>query len=93
MRTLLFCVIGLAGCATSPVDLAKMSPAELCYTAMVDEDNKAKAEAEILRRKEDCQKHQAEIKKIHEYEQRAGQTGGGVGEGTPRPSGGMTRTY
>lgn len=85
MRYSLICLLCLAGCAST--DVAKMSDVELCYTAMVDEDNKNKAQAEIQRRKVDCQRHSAEVKKMHEMEQRAGQTGGSMTEGQ-RPQGG-----
>jgi hypothetical protein len=74
-HALLILTVALAGCAS--VDVAKMSPVELCYTSRVDEDNKSKAEAEIARRKVDCSKLQAEVQKMHDMEQRAG---GGTGE-------------
>ena len=64
----------LAGCASA--DVSKISDLDVCYTARVDEDNKAKAMAEIQRRKLDCEKYSAEIKKMWDAEQRAGGTGG-----------------
>ncbi len=85
-HALLILIAALAGCAS--VDVAKMSPVELCYTRMVDDDNRSKAETEIARRKLDCNQYAAEVKKMNEMEQRAGQTGGGYTEGTPRSSGG-----
>jgi hypothetical protein len=86
MRYVLAClVVVVGGCASA--DVGKMSAAELCYARMVDEDTRPKAEAEITRRKVDCNQHSAEVKKMHEQEQRAGQTGGGYTEGTPRSGG------
>ena len=82
-----FLLLLLAGCASA--DVSKMSDLDVCYARAVDEDNKAKAEAEVARRKLDCSKYSAEIKKMHEQEQRAGMTGGGMSEGTPRQGGGL----
>lgn len=83
---LLILITALAGCAS--VDVAKMSPVELCYTSRVDEDNRSKADAEISKRRVDCGQYKAEVQKMHEQEQRAGMTGGGYTEGTQRSSGG-----
>jgi hypothetical protein len=83
MRYALACLITLAaaaGCAST--DVTRMSATELCYTRMVDEDNKPKAEMEISRRKVDCNQHADAVRKMHEQEQRAGMTGGGYTEGT-----------
>ena len=82
-----FALLVLAGCASA--DVGKMSDLDLCYTARVDEDHRDKAQAEIQRRKVDCQKYSAEIQKMWEQEQRAGTTGGGIGDATPKQGGGM----
>jgi len=82
-----FALLVLAGCASA--DVGKMSDLDLCYTARVDEDNKSKAESEIQRRKVDCQKYSAQIQKMWDEEQRAGVTGGGIGDATPKQGGGM----
>jgi hypothetical protein len=92
---LLFPLAALAACAaTTPKDLEKMPAAEVCYLAMIDSSDKDAAQAEVNRRRVNCQDHTAEIKKIQDIEQRTGSMGGGVGEGTPKPSGGgMGRGY
>jgi hypothetical protein len=87
-------LIVLAGCAATAKDFENMPAADVCYRAMTDSSEKAMAEAELQRRRINCQDHTAEIKKIQDIEQRTGQMGGGVGEGTPKPSGGgMGRGY
>jgi hypothetical protein len=87
---LLFPLAALAACAApSPKDMEKLPAAEVCYRAMAEPSQKEMAQAEISRRSINCQEHTAEIKKIQDMEQRLGGTGGGVGEGTPKPSGGM----
>jgi hypothetical protein len=89
MRYPLICLLCLAAYGCASTDVAKMDPVELCYTKMVDEDNKAKAEAEVNKRRIDCNQYAAQIKKMHEMEQRAGQTGGEIGDATPKQGGGM----
>jgi hypothetical protein len=89
MRYALACLLCLAAYGCASTDVAKMQPVELCYARMVDEDNKAKAEAEISKRRIDCNQYAAEVKKMHEEEQRAGMTGGGIGDATPKQGGGM----
>ena len=84
----LLLLVTLGACAAA--DMTKMSALDVCYTRAVDEDNKAKAEAEIARRRIDCSQYTAEIKKMHEQEQRAGMTGGAIGDAQPK-SGGMTK--
>jgi len=86
---LLFPLAALAACAApTPKDMEKLSAAEVCYRAMIDSSEKEMAQAEVNRRRVNCQDHTAEIKKIQDMEQRVGGTGGGVSEGTPKPSGG-----
>jgi hypothetical protein len=98
MRTILLCPLFVAaGCAApSAKDLEKQPPAEVCYMGMTQPENKQMVDAEIQRRKINCQDYAAEIKKIQEIEMRAGRMGEGVGEGTPKggtSSGGMGRGY
>jgi hypothetical protein len=83
-----FLLLLLAGCASA--DVSKMSALDLCYTRAVDDDLRSKAEAEIAKRRLDCTPYAAEIKKMNEQEQRAGTTGGGIGDATPK-QGGMTK--
>jgi hypothetical protein len=92
MRYALACLLCLAAYGCASTDVAKMAPAELCYTRLVDEDNKSKAEAEISKRRIDCNQYAAEVKKMHEMEQRAGQTGGSMTEGErPQGTGGLIK--
>ena len=85
---LLLPLAALAACAApTPKDMEKMPVAEVCYLSMVDSSDKDLAQAEVNRRRVNCNDHMAEIKKIQDIEQRTGGMGGGVGEGTPKPSG------
>ena len=69
---LLFPVIVLAACASTPKDLEKMPIAEVCYLGMTDSAEKDAAQAEVNRRRANCQDHMAEIQKIQDLEARAG---------------------
>lgn len=99
MRCAIVCLVLVAGCATTPADLKKMSTAEVCYIGMVEPEKKAMTDAEIQSRKEDCEKHTAEIDKINDQEMRASRIGGAVGDATPKAAGmtgggsGMGRGY
>ena len=86
---LLLPLAALAACASSsPKDMEKMPVAEVCYLSMVDSSDKDAAQAEVNRRRVNCNDHMAEIKKIQDIEQRTGGMGSGVGDGTPRQSSG-----
>jgi hypothetical protein len=91
--TLLLCPLFIvAACAaTTPKDLERMPIAEVCYLGMSDPDQKPMADAEVARRKANCQDHTAEIKKIEDIERRAGMGDAGTAQGGARPSGGMGR--
>jgi hypothetical protein len=104
MRAILLCpLLVIAACAApSAKDLEKQPPAEVCYMGMTQPENKQMVDAELQRRKINCQEYSAEIKKIHDLEQRAGRMGEAVGEGTPKAGtnmgsgssgGGMGRGY
>lgn len=87
---LLFPLVALAACATpTPKDMEKLPVAEVCYLSMVDSSDKDAAQAEVDRRRVNCNDHMAEIKKIQDIEQRTGGMGGGIGEATPRQGSGM----
>ena len=91
MRSIVMLLPLLAACAAPTAkDMEKMSAPEVCYLAMIDSSEKDMAQAEVNRRRVNCQDHTAEIKKIADIEQRTGAMGGGVGDGTakPAPSGG-----
>ena len=64
----------LAACATStsPKDLEKMSTLDVCYEGMMDPDRRQMVENELNRRKETCDKYDAQLKKMAEAERRAG---------------------
>ena len=86
---LLLPLAALAACAApTPKDMEKLPAAEVCYRAMTDSSEKEMAQAEVNRRRVNCNDHMAEIKKIQDIEQRTGSMGGGIGEATPKPSGG-----
>jgi hypothetical protein len=86
---LLFPLAALAACAApSAKDMEKMPVAEVCYLSMIDSSDKDNAQAEVNRRRVNCNDHMAEIKKIQDLEQRTGGMGGGVGDGTPRQGSG-----
>ena len=91
MRYLFVSLLALAAAGCASTDVTKMSATELCYTRMVDEDLKPKAEMEISKRKVDCSQHADAVKKMHEQEQRAGMTGGGIGEGSPSSRSGLIK--
>ncbi len=102
MRTLLLLpLVALAACAsTTPKDLEKMSTVDVCYLGIVEPDTKPMVDAEMPRRKENCQDHEAELKKMADQELRAGGSGpqgtdaaksGGVGMGGATMGGGMGR--
>lgn len=100
MRALLvFPLVAIAACAsTSPKDLAKMSAIDVCYLAMMDPDEKPKAETELRRRDANCDQYSAELKKMADQEMRAGGSGPqstnaakSSGYGTPSGGGGMGR--
>lgn len=91
---LIFSVAVLAACAAaSPKDLEKMSTLDVCYEGMMDADKRQSVEAELNRRKETCDKYDAQLKKMASEEMRAG--GGPAGmdaaksAGTPTMQGGM----
>ena len=94
MRTLLLLpAIMLAACAgTSSKDLEKMSTLDVCYEGMMEPDNKAMVDAELNRRKENCDKYSEKLKEMASQEARAG---GGAGPqdakstGAPTMGGGM----
>lgn len=95
MRTILLAsVIALAACASTPKDLEKMSIAEVCYLAMTDSVDKEAAQAEVNRRRANCQDHMAEIQQIQDLEARAaGGTPGASVEGGAAKSGMGGRGY
>lgn len=83
----------LAACAgTSPKDLEKMSTIDVCYEGMMEPDKKAMVDAELNRRKENCDKYADKLKQMASQEARAG---GAVGpqdaksSGAPSMGGGM----
>ena len=82
MRALLLLpVFVLAACAgTSPKDLEKMSTLDICYEAMMDPDRRAMVDTELNRRKETCDKYDAQLKKMAEQEMRAGGTAPSTGD-------------
>ncbi|TMH60014.1 MAG: hypothetical protein E6H57_22010 [Betaproteobacteria bacterium] len=93
MRMILLCpLVVVAACAApSAKDLEKQPPAEVCYMGMTQPENKQMADAEIQRRKINCQDYAAEMQKMQDMERRAG-TSGDTGTGqAARPSGGMGR--
>ncbi len=70
---LLVPVFVLAACAgASPKDLEKMSTLDVCYEGMMDADKRQMVENELNRRKETCDKYDAELKKMADQEMRAG---------------------
>ena len=80
----LFILAMLAACAgASPKDLEKMSTLDLCYEGMMDADKKQMVENELNRRKETCEKYDAQLKKMAEQEARAGGAPQGTDSGTP----------
>ena len=82
---LLFPVVILAACASAtPKDLEKMSTLDLCYEGMMDPDQKQAVENELNRRKESCEKYNAQLKKMADQEMRAG---GSVGPQDPKSAG------
>ena len=94
MRALhLFPLLVLAACAGSPKELEKMSTLDVCYEGMMDADKRQLVEAELNRRKETCDKYDAQLKKMASEEVRAG--GGPAGmdaaksAGTPTMQGGL----
>lgn len=58
----------LSGCATTftPQMAANGTNAELCYLAMVKPEHRQVAMSELISRRADCGKHEAEIRMIHE---------------------------
>jgi hypothetical protein len=98
MRYALLCpLFVIAACAApSAKDLEKQPPAEVCYMGMTQPENKQLVDAEIQRRKINCQDYAAELQKMQDMEMRAG-GGMGTGEAAPKsatPSGGgMGRGY
>jgi hypothetical protein len=69
-------LVALAACAsTSPKDLEKMSTVDVCYMGMMEPEKQAAVDAEMARRKEYCQDHTAELKKMADLEMRAGGSG------------------
>ena len=82
MRALLLLpVFALAACAsTSPKDLEKMSTLDVCYEGMMDPDKRALVETELNRRKETCDKYDAQLKKMADQEMRAGGTAPAAGD-------------
>lgn len=74
---LLFPVVALAACASTPTakDLEKMSTLDACYLGIVEPDIKPLVDAEMQRRKANCQDHEAELKKMADQELRAGGQG------------------
>ena len=94
MRCILLCVFFVAGCAAiTPESLQRTSTAEVCYIGMKQPEHRQMVDTELQRRKADCKDHMDEIRAIENYEARASGMGQGVGEGTPRPAGGMGRGY
>lgn len=87
---LLFPLLLLAACATSPKDLAKMSTLDVCYEGMMDADKRQAVEDELNRRKETCDKYDAQLKKMADAEVRAGGSapGAAVTGGAARQGGG-----
>jgi hypothetical protein len=92
---LLVPVFLLAACAAaSPKDLEKMSTLDVCYEGMMDGDKRQLVEAELNRRKETCDKYEAQLQKMASEEMRAGGGPSGMdaakSAGTPTsPQGGM----
>ena len=90
MRALLLIpLITLAACAgPSAKDFEKMSTLDVCYEGMMDSDKRAMVQAELNRRKETCDKYDAQLKKMAEQEMRAGGGPQGTDSGTSGSGGG-----
>jgi len=79
----LFPLLVLAACAgATPKDLEKMSTLDVCYEGMMDSDKRQMVEKELNRRKESCEKYDAQLKKMAEIEARAGGAPQGTDSGT-----------
>jgi hypothetical protein len=92
MRYILLCLCFVAACAAiTRESLQRTSTAEVCYIGMTQPEHRQMVDTELQRRKADCKDHMAEIRAIESSEARASSFGQGVGEGTPRPTGGMGR--
>jgi len=93
MRYIPLCLVVLAGCASvTPESLQRMPIAQVCYLGMVEPDKQQMVADEVRRRNDDCDKHKAEIDRVHDQEMRAGATDSGGAQGTSRQSGmGMGR--
>ena len=90
---LLFPLAVLAACAgPTAKDLEKMSTVEVCYLGIVEPEKSVMVDAEIQRRKANCQDYEAQLKKMADQELRAGGSGpSGSSEAAKAamPSGGM----
>ena len=79
---LLVSIFALAACAsTTPKDLEKMSTLDVCYEGLMDPDKRALVDTELNRRKETCDKYDAQLKKMADQEMRAGGTAPSTGDG------------
>lgn len=80
--TILLCPLFIAACAAPTAkDLERQPPAEVCYMGMTQPEHKQLVDAEIQRRKINCQDYAAEMKKMQDQEMRAGRMGEGMGDG------------
>ena len=97
MRAAFLLVPLVAACAAPTAkDMEKLAPAEVCFRAMTDSPEKEMAQNEVNRRGVNCQDHMAEIKKIQDFEARAGGSSGGAevqGGAAKSSGGGMGRGY
>jgi hypothetical protein len=72
----------LAAACAGPKDLEKMSTLDVCYEGMMDADKRQAVEAELNRRKETCDKYDAQLKKMADEEMRAGAAPQGTDSGS-----------
>lgn len=87
----LLVVAMLAACAGgSPKDLEKMATLDVCYEGMMDPDKRQMVENELNRRKETCDKYDAQLKQMADQEMRAGGSapGAAITGGAAKPGGG-----